>query len=401
MAELILICNAGSSSLKAELFAHDKPPRALGRLAIEGIGAPETRLVTAEGTEPLGTISSYDDAADALLARLHDDVGRIAATGHRFVHGGARLRGPVQVDGAIRAELAAIAELAPLHNPPALAVLDAVERRLPGVPAVAAFDTAFFRDLPEHARRYAVPAEWHAEHGIERFGFHGLAHEWMARRLAALRGSPGRAVTLQLGHGCSAAALRDGRPVDTSMGYTPLEGLIMVTRPGDIDPGVLLALGRRGHDWATLEAALQRRAGLAGLSGTDGDVRELLALEAEGHPGARLALEAFCFRVQKYIGAYAAVLGGLDAVAFGGGIGEHSAVLRERICAGLEWLGVELDRTANAAATGGRDARITTGRSAVAVHVIEVREEALIAEAVVESGVLARKAGFEERHHER
>ena len=379
-----MVCNAGSSSLKAELYALDAGrPRALGRTAIEGIGTAKAELRRAGGVEPLGRLESGAQAAEVLLEQL--DAGRhaprIVATGHRIVHGGARFTRAVRVDDGVRAALESLGELAPLHNPPALAVLDTVRRRLPGVPAVAAFDTAFFRDLPETARRYAVPGEWHARYGIERFGFHGLAHEWMARRLEA-QGAPERAVTLQLGHGCSAAALRGGRPVDTSMGFTPLEGLIMATRPGDLDPGVLVALGRQGLDWAGLDRALQRESGLKGLSGVTGDVRELLSLEAEGHAGAKLALAAFCARIRKYLGAYAVLLGGLDAIAFGGGIGENSAEIRARVCAGLEWLGLTLDTARNAGARG--DTRVSAADSAIAVHVIAVREEALIADGVLE-----------------
>lgn len=383
-ADHILVCNAGSSSLKAELYALDAGQlRALGRTAVEGIGTANAELRRGGTVEPLGRLESGAQAAEVLLEQL--DAGRhaprIVATGHRIVHGGARFTRAVRVDDGVRAALESLGELAPLHNPPALAVLDTVRRRLPGVPAVAAFDTAFFRDLPETARRYAVPDEWHARHGIERFGFHGLAHEWMARRLES-QGAPERAVTLQLGHGCSAAALRGGRPVDTSMGFTPLEGLIMATRPGDLDPGVLLALGRQGLDWTALDGALQRESGLKGLSGVTGDVRELLSLEAEGHAGAELALAAFCARIQKYLGAYAVLLGGLDAIAFGGGIGENSAEIRARVCAGLEWLGLELDSARNAGAGG--DTCISAAGSAIAVHVVAVREEALIADGVLE-----------------
>jgi acetate kinase len=247
----------------------------------------------------------------------------------------------------------------------------------------AVFDTAFFRDLPEHARVYAIPHDWRRSYGIRRYGFHGIAHAYLHSRHRALtrrRTVPTRVVTLQLGQGCSAAALLDGRAVESSMGYTPLEGLVMGTRPGDLDPGVLLRLMRGGLDADALERALNRESGLLGLSHSSSDMRDLLEREAAGDPRAALALGVFCHRVRKYIGAYAVVLGGLDAVLFGGGIGENAPVIRARICAGLEWLGVDLDPNANAAGVGA-ELEISAATSAVEVYVIRVREEEAIARA--------------------
>jgi acetate kinase len=234
-------------------------------------------------------------------------------------------------------------------------------------------------------RRYAVPFAWTQAHGVERFGFHGLAHESLYRSLAARCGEgdvPERVVTLQLGNGCSAAALHAGRPVETSMGFTPLEGLVMATRCGDLDPGILPYLVRQGHEWPALEEALNRESGLRALSQQTGDMRELCLLEAKGHRGAALAIAAFCHRVRKYVGAYAAVLGGLDALVFGGGIGENAAEIRARIGTQLEWLGLSLDSEKNARARG-TDAVISAPGSAVRAYVFEVDEEALVAEAVV------------------
>jgi acetate kinase len=229
-----------------------------------------------------------------------------------------------------------------------------------------------------------LPAEWRFGRNLRRFGFHGLAHDYLVREARKLPGSRRRLATLQLGHGCSAAAVLDGKPVDTSMGFSPLEGLIMATRPGDLDAGVLLELARRGESWGTISHLLNRESGLKGLSGASGDVRELLELEAHGHEGAMLALAAFQHRILKYLGAYAAVLGGLDAIAIGGGIGENSPTVRARICRDLEWLGVRLDAAANEDAIGVAS-RITATSSTIAIDVIPVDEELLIAECVRDS----------------
>ncbi|HEX6997292.1 MAG TPA: acetate/propionate family kinase [Gammaproteobacteria bacterium] len=382
---MLLICNAGSSSLKAELFERREGGlRSVARGAVEHIGTGRAQARVGGNAEDVGRVDSHGRAAALLLDRLGADPSRIAATGHRVVHGGDRYSAPVRVTPDVFRELESLAHLAPLHNPPALEVMRAVDRVLPDAPMVAAFDTAFFRALPEHVRRYAIPAAWAVGYGIERFGFHGIAHEWLARRLAELRGGApaARAVTLQLGHGCSAAAIAAGKPVETSMGFTPLEGLIMATRPGDLDPGVLPYLSSQGYSREALDEGLNRESGLKGLSDASGDMRELLALEARGHAGAALAVAAFCHRVVKYLGAYAAVLGGLDAVAFGGGIGEHAPRIRARICDGLRWLGLELDAAANEDAVG-RDGRISTAASSIDAFVVSVREEQLIAESAL------------------
>jgi acetate kinase len=388
-SQRILVANTGSSSLKAELFecGANGELRSVCRGAVTAIGTAGARLALAGGDGSPGRFGSHEEAFEPLAIALLEAAGAsgdacLAACGHRIVHGGAAFTSPVRVDEPVLRELDAASALAPLHNPPALAVLRAAARRFPATPQVAVFDTAFFAALPEHARYYGVPREWQRA-GVRRFGFHGIAHDYLRRRVAEAavpEAPPSRLVTLQLGAGCSACAQRDGRPVDVSMGYTPLEGLLMPTRCGDLDAGVVLERVRRGETADEIEQALSRRGGLLGLSGASDDVRELLELERAQHAGAALALAAFCQRVRKYLGAYAAVLGGLEAVAFGGGIGEHSAELRGRICAGLEWLGVELDPAANRAVAGG-DARISSARSAVAVHVVAVREELLIAEA--------------------
>jgi acetate kinase len=386
---LLLALNAGGSSLKAKLYSLADTTLTLESSArLDGIGRKQARLRVDDVTFSVGPVSDHARAAEVLLDRLLPGAGaaanRLVAIGHRIVHGGAQFTAPVRITNDVWRQLDSLRELAPLHNPPALTVVRAAAARYARVPLYAVFDTAFFANLPPHAREYALPAEWRYGRGIRRFGFHGLAHECLARYARQLPGRGRRLVTLQLGHGCSAAALLDGTPVDTSMGFSPLEGLIMPTRPGDLDAGVLLELGRRGEAWATIGHVLYREAGLKGLSGASGDVRELLELETHGHEGAVLAMAAFHHRILKYLGAYAAVLGGLDAIAIGGGIGENAPAVRARICRGLEWLGVQLDEIANEEAVGVAS-RITTASSTIAIDVVPVDEELLIAERVRDS----------------
>lgn len=387
-ADHVLVFNAGSSSLKFELFAVDDSLRSRVRGSVDGIGRSNTRFRLRDSEAEQAPVSDHAEAAGMVLARLSDGVGDVAldsrtlrVSGHRIVHGGDAFSAPVTVTQEVFGRLESAAQLAPLHNPPALAVMRAVRSRLADVPMVAAFDTAFFRDLPETARAYAVPNAWRKDYGVRRYGFHGIAHEYLHERFR-LAGSAKRVVSLHLGQGCSATALDDGRPVETSMGFTPLEGLIMGTRPGDLDSGVLLHLARQGLSWEALDDVLNTESGLLGLSGASDDVRKLLELEAEDHAGARLALSAFCRRIHKYLGAYAAVLGGIEALLFGGGIGENAPVIRSRICEGLCWLGLELDEEMNERCRGIED-RISRPSSKIAVHVIPVREEQAIARAAV------------------
>ena len=390
--DLLLVFNAGSSSLKFEVFEPGAPPRSLLHGAIRDIGRTRPLLTIGDANEIPVSVAGARDAAVLVLDRLcrGDDGVRLSArnllgTGHRVVHGGAAFSEPVRVTASVFDTLKSLVDLAPLHNPPSLAVMEAVGERFPQVPIVAVFDTAFFHDLPEPARDYAIPRDWAERHAIRRYGFHGIAHRYLAARVAeAPRDGPPprRVLSLHLGQGCSITALDQGRPVETSMGFTPLEGLIMGTRSGDVDAGVVLQLVREGHGVHDLDDALNRRSGLAGLSGVSGDVRDLLELESRGHDGARRALAAFHHRLHKYLGAYTAVLGGVDAVVFGGGIGENSPVVRERACAGLHWLGLELDSDANRSCAGAA-ARISAAASRIEVHVFPVDEEPLIAEAAM------------------
>lgn len=354
--------------------------------AVRDVGRRRSVLEIGGAKEPLDGVPDARAAATLVLERLFGDEarlqkGQVAATGHRVVHGGERYSAPIRLTQSAFDELKSISGLAPLHNPPALAVMETVGDAFPDVPMVAVFDTAFFHDLPDVAQRYAIPREWTESHGIRRYGFHGIAHEYLAGALAAA-GCGSRAITLHLGQGCSAAALDEGRPVDTSMGFTPLEGLVMGTRAGDLDAAAIVYLTRLGYSPRELEDALNRCSGLLGLSGRSDDVRELLELEENGDPDAALALAVFCTRIRKYIGAYAAVLGGLDAIAIGGGIGENSPPIRERLLERLEWLGIKLDTQANSACRG-ECSRISAAGSAVDVRVVRVNEEPAIARAVL------------------
>jgi acetate kinase len=291
----------------------------------------------------------------------------VDAVGIRVVHGGSRFVAPARVDDAVVAAIRELAELAPLHNPAALAVIEETHRTMPGVPIVTVFDTAFHQTMPPLAWRYAVPEAL----GVRRYGFHGISYLYVSARVDAQRH-----VVCHLGNGASVCALLDGKSVDTSMGFTPMEGLVMGTRAGDVDPGVILYLLRQGKNEAELDALLNHDSGLLGVSGRSADVRELQQAARDGDAAADFALELFAYRAAKYVGAYAAVLGGLDALTFTAGIGEHSADLRARICARLAFLGVALDDAKN------REARTDErriSRGPVDVWVIPTNEELEIA----------------------
>jgi acetate kinase len=353
----LLTVNVGSSSVR--LAAYDRETRALAEQHVEGNDAAQAGEVLRG------------------FAR-RTSVAPVEALAHRVVHGGERFSAATRIDSEVEAEIDRLSELAPLHNPPALAWIRAARTQFPDLPQVAVFDTAFFAQLPLSARTYAIDAELAARLRVRRYGFHGLAHRflWQSWEQARARGAGGRLISLQLGSGCSIAAIRDGAPLDTSMGFTPLEGLVMATRCGDIDPGLLVYL-QRHEGWSAeqLERYLNHDCGLAGLSGESGDVRTLLA---SNHPAARLALEVFCYRARKYVGAYLAVLGGVDAILFGGGVGEHAPAVRASILQGLEWAGIALDAARNQASTGAA-ASIAAPGAAIDVRVVPVDESLILA----------------------
>jgi acetate kinase len=367
---VILVFNAGSSSLKYELIDGQDIAVAEGQVARLGQpGAPDHAAALAR-------------ALDELRRVAPDALARVRAVGHRVVHGGPDLWQPTPIDAAVVAALEHHAELAPLHNGPALAVILAARAALPSVPHVAVFDTGFHRDLPAVAREYALPADLVARHALRRYGFHGISCAYLVGRLAALGVAPRERVVLcHLGAGASVTAVRGGRSVDTSMGFTPLEGLVMATRSGDVDPGLLFYLQRHaGLDAPALERLLERESGLKGLGGRSGDYAELEELAGQGDAPAALALEVFAYRVRKYLGAYWAALGGVDVVVFSGGIGENSAAARARILGPLAAVGWTLDPTANAAGHGERPIGIPG--VAPALWVVPTREAAEIARQV-------------------
>jgi acetate kinase len=357
----ILTINAGSSSLKFAVFElRDGEP---GERVAYGIvqeiarAGAAARIVRPGSVDRSisGPVADHDEAMRLVLDGLEESGVRegIVGVGHRIVHGGSRLTAPVVIDHAVLAVLEELRALAPLHNGPALDALRAARAGTGArVPHVATFDTAFHARMPERATRYAIDVGLADRHAIRRYGFHGLAHRSMLERYARHAGhDPAelRLITLQLGNGCSAAAVKDGHSVDTTMGLTPLEGLVMGTRSGDVDPALLGFLSRReGVSVDEVTRWLNHRAGLLGLSGRSSDMRDLLAAEASGDARARLAIEIFCYRVRKTIGAYLAALGGADAIVFGGGIGVNAPAVRARICDGMAWCGIRLDRERNA-----------------------------------------------------
>lgn len=388
----VLVLNCGSTSVKFQVLGGDHDafaagtPRRLAAGKIDGIGREATLTFRADGTEHRSTerVADHEAGVARVLewATTSRAVASIEAVGHRVVHGGEQFREPVVVDDAVLAAVQALDALAPLHNAPALAGLHAAQAALGArAPMVAVFDTAFHATLPEPAASYALPHDLARRHSIRRYGFHGTAYRAVLDGYCRLTGGPPERATivaLHLGGGCSVAAIKHGRSIDTSMGFTPLEGLVMATRSGDLDPAIVGHLAaREGVPVAEVERWLNERSGLLGLSGRSPDVRDLLAREP-GDPRARLALETFCYRARKYVGAYLAALGGAEAVVFSGGIGEYQPEIRARILAGLEWLGLVLDQERNRTAVGAA-AHIGADGARVAAWVIPADEEAVIA----------------------
>jgi acetate kinase len=397
----ILVLNAGSSSLKFQLIDTDgaaiaeSRDRRLARGQVERIGGQAIVTLAAADAPPAKTTAPIRDHAAAVEHVITwlagpdsgvaiESVAEIEAVGHRVVHGGERFTHSTRIDDAVRRELEELIELAPLHNPHNLRGIAAARSALgTGIPQVAVFDTAFHHSLPDTAYLYAIPYQLYRRHRVRRYGFHGTSHRYVAYRYRQLTGRARentKIITLHLGNGASACAIDGGRSVDTSMGFTPLEGLVMGTRSGDIDPAILdFVSAKEGLSLHELDSMLNKQSGLLGLSGLTADMRELLAEEAEhGDRRARLAVDLFCYRVRKYLGAYLAAMNGADAIVFAGGIGENSPDVRARICAGMDWLGVSLDSARNAALVGS-EGRIDAEGSRVELWVIPTDEELLIA----------------------
>jgi acetate kinase len=394
----ILVINSGSSSIKfrvAEVVEENGILAARPALiegAVKGIGGAASFDVT--GLQ-VGRSSAKIDAQDhaqamqVILNRLGDALDGIEAVGHRVVHGGDRYVESTVITEQVEAGIDALSELAPLHNPACLAGIRGAKAVMGStMPMVAVFDTAFHRAMPEVARRYAIPIDLADRHHIRRYGFHGIAHASLANGYAVCAGKSlkqTRIITIQLGNGCSIAAIAEGRSVETSMGFTPLEGLVMGTRSGDVDASLVGFLAEREKvEPAEVERWLNERSGLLGLSGRSNDMRELLrAAEQEHDQRAEFAIDLFCYRVRKYLGGYLAVLGGADVIVFGGGIGEHAPEVRKRVCRNMEWCGISLHADRNRAAVGlkpGSAAKISTDESRLAVYVVAADEETWIAQ---------------------
>ena len=397
----VLVLNAGSSTLKFQLVRTDADrmradaDEKLARGQYERIGGEAVFTfsvgeATQRGTAPL---RDHRAALDHLLAWLASDasgvpvttIAEIEAVGHRVTHGGEQFRRSVQINDDVLRGIEETIDLAPLHNPNNLKGVLAARAALgPGIPQVAVFDTAFHHTLPERAYLYALPYQWYRRHRVRRYGFHGTSYRYVAYRYRKLSGrtlEQTKIIALHLGNGCSACAIDGGQSVDTSMGFTPLEGLVMGTRSGDLDPAILdHVAGKEGLSLPEIERLLNTQSGLLGVSGLTNDMRELIDEEKEHDDRrARLAIDLFAYRARKYIGAYLAALNGADAIVFTGGIGEHASLVRARICDGLQWLGVELDAARNTAMVQGAEGRIDREGARVQSWVIPTDEELLIA----------------------
>ena len=374
MTTAVLVLNCGSSSVKFALVDPDSGDRLLSGIA-ERVGHPEASITIRypHGARELEPPARCDH--HGILGVVLDELSEwarshgidVVAVGHRIVHGGEEFASSVVLDDASTAAVRACVPLAPLHNPANIAGVEAAQALLPDVPHVGVFDTAFHQSMPPVAYRYAVPPEWYDDLGVRRYGFHGTSHLYVSQEAARMLGRAAddpqlRIITAHLGNGCSATAIKGGRSVDTSMGLTPLEGLVMGTRSGDLDPGILGYLAdRTGADVHALVDDLNKRSGLLGLSGVSNDMRELTAAAHAGDERAQLAFDIFVYRLAKYIASLVVPLGGLDALVFTGGIGENGADVRAQIVELLGFLGLRLDAEANDATIRGRGGRITTG----------------------------------------
>ncbi len=381
----ILVLNCGGSSVKCKLLEMPAE-RVLARGGVERVGKRDARVTFKAGATEISDVAPIEDHAAALEALLGHVLraageGAVDAVGHRLVHGGQEVSGSVRINARVKEIIRSYCELAPLHNPPNLKGIEACERLLPGVPQVGVFDTALHTSLPPHAFTYALPHGLCAKHRLRRYGFHGIAFRFMAERAAALIGrrlEELRLVQLMLGSGTTANALRYGTSVDVSTGLTPTEGLIQSTRCGDLDPLIVTYLMRKeGLTCEEMERVLCNDSGWLGISGVSNDLREVKAAAAAGDARAALAIEAFIYRTRKYIGAYAAAMGGLDAITIAGGVGEADPAVRAGILSGLEFLGVELDPVRNGQGAGER--LISTDGARVKVALVTADEELVIA----------------------
>lgn len=390
MTSAVLVLNCGSSSVKFALYDPETRTRLLNGIA-ERVGTPDASVTIKFPDEPMTltglTETDHAGVLASILGELEtwmaDHDVTITAVGHRLVHGGEEFAGSVLLTDEAMDAVRRCSPLAPLHNPANIVGVEAAQAALPDVPQVGVFDTAFHQTMPPVAYRYAVPAEWYAEFGVRRYGFHGTSHLYVSATAAQMLDRPLaelKMVTAHLGNGSSLAAIRDGVSVDTSMGLTPLEGLVMGTRSGDLDPGILgYVADRTGADVAAITNDLNKRSGLLGLSELSNDMRTLVEAMDRGNENAALAIEVFCYRLAKYVAALAVPLGGIDVLVFTGGIGENSQPIRARVLEQLAFLGFELDRDANDRTIRGASGPITTPESRATALVVATDEELVIA----------------------
>ncbi len=386
----ILVVNCGSSSLKYQLFDMEKE-EVIAKGIVERIGTPPSYLTYSLNGEKVkkevfanNHTEAFKVVIDTLLNGVNpviSSIEEIKAVGHRVVHGGERFKEPTIINDDVIAEIERNNELAPLHNPAGLAGIRASMEVLPNVPQTAIFDTSFHSNMPKYAYLYAIPMRFYRDYRIRRYGFHGTSHYYVANRAAKLVGRPIeelKIITCHLGNGCSISAVKGGRSIDTSMGFTPLEGLIMGTRSGDLDPAIPLYLMRNlNYTAEEVDDILNKESGLLGISEFSNDMRDIMKAAEEGNQNAKLAMEMFCYRIKKYIGAYTAIMNGLDVLVFTAGIGENEPEIREMICENMDYLGIKIDSQRNN--FKGQEREISTSDSKVKVWVIPTNEELVIA----------------------
>ncbi|MFH1667097.1 MAG: acetate kinase [Elusimicrobiota bacterium] len=380
----ILVLNCGSSSVKYMLF--DLSLRRLAKGNVERIGSAEAFIIT--DTKEMCNIPDHKTAIELVLDRLFKNVIKekddIIAIGHRVVHGGEKMTQPSVVNEEVKSEIKKCFNLAPLHNPHNLTGILAIEQLLPGIPNIAVFDTAFYKSIPAHAYLYALPYYLYKKHSIRRYGFHGISHQFVAEKTAEILKKPLselKIITCHLGNGCSITATKNGTPVDTSMGFTPLEGLIMGTRCGDLDPSIVTYIATtEGMTMNDVNKLMNSQSGLYGISGISNDMRTLIEESEKNNERATIAIDMFCYRIKKYIGSYNAVLDGADAIVFTAGIGENSPIIREKSVENLSNLGIEIDKELNKSTKQGI---ISNKNSAIKVLVLPTNEELMIAKQVL------------------
>ena len=387
-----LVLNCGSSSIKYKLFdLESKEVIAQGGLERIGLSGSRLKLVAPNGEKVIieKDIAGHEDGINLILSVLTDEklgcikaYNEISAVGHRVVHGGEKFASSVLIDEEVIAKVVECSELAPLHNPANLEGIYAMQKILPETPQVAVFDTAFHQTMPDYAYMYGLPYELYTKYGIRRYGFHGTSHRYVSGRACEILNVPyaqQRIITAHIGNGGSMTAIKYGKSVDTSMGLTPVEGLLMGTRCGDVDPGVLtFIMNKEGLDADGLSNLMNKNSGVLGVSGVSSDMRELEAAIEEGNPRAALAMNIYSYRIKKYVGAYAAAMGGVDILIFTGGVGENQSSMRKAICEDMEYMGIHLDNAINDGMQG-KEMVISTPESKVTVIVVPTDEEYVIA----------------------